>query len=163
MTEPCSLRVLEVIRQWFSAAAEFQTVGLDLRDYTVDLTADEKPAIFVLRGAPRGEVLRETGGTVVEPLAIDLIGYAQVIATGEPSVTRVRERLLQAMLRRLYGPDADGATLRQRLREDYETHGNGAVDLRHVAPPMTDQGYEPPHAIVELPCVAPLHYRDREF
>jgi hypothetical protein len=170
MAEPVSLRVLEIVRQWFADDPTFVTVGLDLRDYTNDLTAVDKPAVFVIRGAPEAALTRETEGGIVEPLAVDLVCYAEAPTvdpdTSEPivppAVTVTRERLYQAVLTRLYEEDS-GESLVSRLQADRVLYGNGAELFEHVAPPLTDQGYEPPHAILEIPCRALLHYQDRSF
>lgn len=173
MPEPVSLRVLEIIRQWFAEDAGIMTTGLDLRDYTNDLKAADKPALFVLRGAPDTGLVRETEGGIVEPLTVDLVGFVEAPVLDEsespdvpitpPRVTETRERFLQVVIRRLYGTNEYGETLAARLQEDRATYGNGVEDFVHVGPPLTDQGYEPPHGIFELPCRALLHYQDTEF
>lgn len=167
--DPASLRVIEVIAQWFRESADIVTVGTDLRDYSNDLKRADKPALYVLRGTPRQELIPETSHGIAEPLAIDLIGYVEAEVTDEsaqpvtPQVTAARERFLQVVIRRLYGEDEMGDSLKRRLENDYAAHANGAQDLRHIAPPLTDQGYEPPHGIFELSCVAILHYEGASF
>lgn len=163
--EPVSLRVINIIAQWFSESPDIVTVGTDLRDYTNDLKATDKPALYVLRGTPRQELIAESNYGIAEPLAVDLVGYVEATATppDAPEVTATRERFLQVVLRRLYEVSDSGDSLKKRLEDDFATNGNGAQDLRHIAPPLTDQGYEPPHGIFELPCLAMLHYEGASF
>lgn len=174
--DPPSLRVLEIVRKWFDEDSAITTTGLDLRDYTNDLKTSDKPALFVCRGTAPAEFNRESDGGIAEPLAIDLIGYVEApteaVPEGEsepvpivPPVTETRERFYQTILRRLYGSNGSGETLHARLEQDAATYGNGAADVRHVGPmdPLLDLGYEPPHGLLLVPCLAWLHYRDSTF
>src|SRR5262245_43334229 len=99
MPEPVSLRVMEIVRQWFADGSGFVTTGLDLRDYSNDLTSADKPALFVIRGAPEAGLVRETEGGIVEPLSVDLVGFVEAplidddsLPAVPPLVTLARER-----------------------------------------------------------------------
>lgn len=175
--EPVSLRVLRLVEAWFAEDAGFASVGVNLLSPTPDLEvpATGYPALAVVTRATEGALVQETGGGVIEPLGLALVGYdvapTERVPEGEsepvplvpPPVTETCEHLVQRILRRFAGANPGGETLADRLLADRQTHGQGADGIERSAPVVRDPTYRPPLVRVEVPCVARLHYAEEAF
>lgn len=169
--EPASLRVVQLVAEWLAEDPALPAVvPLDVRDFSNDVQPDDKPALFVVIGNSDEPLGRETDLGVVEPLAVEIIGYVKAPtedAAGlaiAPAVTATRERLLQAVRRRLAEIMPGGDSLVERLREDRAAVGSGGESFEEVAPPRRGElGHAPPWGDFRLYCRSRLHYSEGEF
>lgn len=176
MPEPCSLRMLEIVRAWFAEeAATFPVVGLDEREFTTGyLPKVGVPELYVVAVEPLSLFERESDGGVKEPIGVALRGYVQApadaVPEGEsdavpvvPAVSTTRERFLQAVLTRLHQVTGTEALIERLITDVADHQGNGCHEFKQVAPALRDRGEHAPLGWFVIPCEATLHYRDGSF
>ena len=169
--EPASLRVVMIVAEWLAEDPALPAdVPIDVRDFSNDIAPGGKPALFVVLGNTAAELRRESDLGVVEPLGIEIVGYVRAETedgTGAPiapAVTATRERLLQAVRRRLAEIMPGGDSLVERLRQDRAAVGSGAESFEEWAPAgRGESGQTPPWGDFRLFCTSRLHYHEGEF
>jgi hypothetical protein len=160
--------VLDVIAGHFRAQlvpAIARSVDQDLRGYA-QVGSAGCPCLFVVTAEiAEGETEHLPYQAVRELMAFSLIGYSTSPTATQDGVARAREDFLEQVVDAMYKKDASGDEILHKalLADAIANNSNGAVDIRHTAPPDTDGGFSPPFGIFRLPCVVLLHYQRDSF